>query len=87
MNLAKLFECRLTEDKLVYKRNEKWRPRYLDKYYIPGTSRELYYDELIWEDDDYDIRTLERNIVFKTKEEAIEAAKKMLKVLVEENEK
>ena len=81
INFTDLNECVLGDSNLVYNRNEKWQPKVGDKYYIPRTSRELYYDDLIWENDSYDNRMLERNIVFKTKEEAIKVAKKMLKAL------
>lgn len=54
-------------------------------YYIPEiTSRELY-DNYTCAEDVYDRMYMKRGIVFKTKEEAIECAKKMLAAVKQED--
>ena len=53
------------------------------EYYYPNLSYFRLYDSKYWQGDELDEKRKERGLVFKTKEEAIEAAKKMLEVLKE----
>ncbi len=55
------------------------------KYYIPSVYFDKLYDNYVYGADDWDKRGVERGIVFKTKEEAIECAKKMLKAVKQED--
>lgn len=50
-------------------------------YYFPDCNRDVLYDNCIYREDGFDKKLKNRGLVFKTKEEAIEAAKKMLAVL------
>ena len=72
---------RLAIDRL----EEKCRPyswlKYGDRYYVPSFIDDNFYASYTYRDDPIDINIKERGLVFKTKEEAIECAKKMLKVV------
>ena len=57
--------------------------RYSEPYYIPSVSEEGLCRTRYYNNDAIDDRMKERGLVFKTEEEAIEAAKKMLAVLKE----
>jgi hypothetical protein len=60
---------------------EKWKPKMGETYYTPDwISSNLYY-RYDWDDGLADKRFFEGGLVCKTKEEAIEKAKKMLAVL------
>lgn len=48
------------------------------RYYIPKVAFADLHDTYVYSADDFDKRNMERGIVFKTPEEAIECAKKML---------
>lgn len=50
-------------------------------YFIPEFSLDACCDNMHWTNDTYDKHYYERGMVFRTKEEAVEAAKKMLKAL------
>ena len=52
-------------------------------YYFPRVDTKKLYDDYTYDDDEIDKRFISRGLVFKTKEEAIEAAKKMLAILKE----
>lgn len=55
------------------------------QYFVPDTyCKDLYY-KLTYRADSWGKRVIERGIAFKTKEEAIECAKKMLAVVKQEN--
>lgn len=53
------------------------------KYYFPNALKDDLHDYYIYNNDDTDKRLVSRGLVFKTKEEAIATAKKMLAVLKE----
>ena len=55
-------------------------PKVGEKYFIAGIEEVDLYCETYWEDCDCDKLWLKRGICFKTKEEAIASAKKMLEV-------
>lgn len=50
-------------------------------YYIPHLSKDNLYDYYTYSNDGVDKRLMSRGLIFKTKEEAIECAKKMLEVV------
>lgn len=54
------------------------------RFYMPDIFDEELYDWFIYDADIWDKRVMERGIVFKTKEEAIACAKKMLEVVKQE---
>ena len=54
------------------------------KYYIPQTIYTDLYDCYWYSADDFDKTLMKRGIVFKTKEEAIACAKKMLTIVKQE---
>ena len=63
-----------------------WKPREGDKYYVPRIAirpedRHYYY---YWSNSGVDIKRYDMGIVCKTKEEAIEAAEKMLAAINEQ---
>lgn len=72
---------RLAIDRL----EEKCRPyswlKYGDRYYVPSFIDDNFYASYTYRDDPIDINIKERGLVFKTKEEAIDCAKKMLEVV------
>lgn len=51
------------------------------RYYIPRVDTDDLFDGFIYQNDKIDERHMSRGLVFKTKEEAIEVAKKMLEVV------
>ena len=51
------------------------------RYYIPRVDADDLFNGFIYQNDKIDERHMSRGIVFKTKEEAIEVAKKMLEVV------
>lgn len=53
-------------------------------YYVPSVIHTNLYDSHMYDTDVWDERFMKRGIVFKTKEEAIECAKKMLEVVKRE---
>lgn len=63
---------------LVERPKEKWVPKDGDRYCIPDVTHDEFYYWECWENNYVDERHLERNLVFKTKEEAIARAKEML---------
>ena len=60
--------------------NKPW-PAMYDPYYIPDILEKEQYCLYQWLGDELDMRCKERGLVFRTKEEAIEVAKKMLEVV------
>ena len=57
------------------------KPQVGDAYYIPEINELCcYYNRYCWTGDDYDTECYNRNLICKTKEEAIALAKKMLAV-------
>lgn len=60
-------------------KEEKWIPRAGYEYYFPDISYQKLDYCCVWTDDGNDRWRLKNNLVFKTKEEAIERAKAMLK--------
>ena len=67
---------RLTKGEL----GPSWRPKEGDIYYISNVVVKDFYSSYEWDNSEYDKVWLERGIIFKTKEEAITHAKKMLEV-------
>lgn len=61
-----------------------WKPARHDLYYIPFPTDKMLWEYATWTDSDNDYSRLNRGLVFKTKEEAIEAAKKMLAAVQEQ---
>ena len=61
-----------------------WKPKMDEKYYIPSIFDWDFYKYNFWLNDECDEKYYKRGLVFKTKEEAIEMAKKMLAVVKEE---
>lgn len=59
----------------------KWMPKIDEKYYIPDLSDDNLYLSYKWAGDYADRKYFNKGLVFKTKEKAIEVAKKLLKVL------
>lgn len=61
---------------------EKWVPKEEDKYYYPKPEyAELYSHTYFYNNNKYDEYRLENGLCFKTKEEAIACAKKMLEAI------
>lgn len=63
-----------------------WEPKLGETYYVPSITMEDKYIALTWTETEGDKRNQERGAVFKTKEEAIEMANKMLNFIKEERE-
>lgn len=57
-----------------------WKPAMNDTYYYPTPNDKELWEHTIWVDSKYDSIKLSRGLVFKTKEEAVEVAKRMLAV-------
>ena len=55
-----------------------WSPKKGEWYCFPEVAYSIKYGVGIWKDDKWDKERLKRRIVFKTKDEAIECANKML---------
>ena len=60
-----------------------WKPKNGEIYYWPHPDIDCLCDYSIWYDDVTDYHRFKNNMVFKTKEEAVEVSKKMLAVLKE----
>lgn len=60
--------------------NKPW-PTMYDPYYLPDILEEKLYCLYQWLGDELDMRCKERGLVFRTKEEAIEVAKKMFEAI------
>lgn len=65
----------------IERKKEKWVPKFGELYYLANTASHEMFSDCCWNNYKNDFARLERGIVFKTKEEAIEASKKMLKAL------
>lgn len=76
---AKLALERLEEQCKPYAWLKKWMV-----YYIPDIGREGLFSRREYTEYDYDKRMMERGLVFKTEEEAVAVAQKMLDVLKED---
>ena len=61
-----------------------WKPAVYDEYYYPIPSDRDLWESRLWIGDNYDNSRFSRGLVCKTKEEAIDMAKKMLAVVKEE---
>lgn len=59
----------------------KWKPKIGETYYVPEPNYEELHDYWVWKDDGFDKGVMRKGLVFKTKEEAINVANKMLKSL------
>lgn len=62
-----------------------WKPRKDERYYYPLPSDKDLWGGTTWSDNNYDNIRLSRGLVFKTRDEAVAAAEKMLAVVKEEN--
>ena len=60
-----------------------WKPTKGEKYYVSHILDRDLWDCYSWDDEEYDEKLYKRGVVFKTKEEAVMAAKKMLKITKE----
>lgn len=71
------------EDILTGLLKPRWKPKTGEEYYVPDMRaiEDLRYYNYTWYDDDHDEFFFDRNIAFKTKEEAIECANYMLEVI------
>ena len=61
-----------------------WKPAMHDEYYYPSPSNRDLWGCGIWVNNNDDIRRLKHGLVFKTKEEAVVAAEKMLAAINEQ---
>lgn len=59
----------------------KWIPKYDESYYSPQPDTEDLYTQDYWRETAYDNELLNKGFVFRTKEEAIKAAQKMLEAI------
>lgn len=59
------------------------KPKNGDMYYVLAFEVEDLYTEYLWNNDNTDKVCYERNVVFKTPEEAVKVAKEMLAMLKE----
>jgi len=65
------------------KENKQWKPKKGDFYCYPDfheVGHKGLYDYTIWNNDDGDKKIYELGLVFKTKKEAINCSKEMLKL-------
>lgn len=68
-------------------RKPLWKPAFGEKYYTPSIDRKDFlflYTVDSWTDDKYDKEFYKRGLVFKTREEAIAMAEKLLSLVKEE---
>lgn len=70
-----------TNGRFVSKTHKRWKPEIGEIYYIPELSMGYFYDSYSWDDGYTDGILYSRGLVFKTKREAIEAAKKMIQAI------
>ncbi len=75
--------ARLAIDRLEEKCNPYCWLKYGVRYYVPSFLHSNFYVSYTYRDDPTDIKIKECGLVFKTEEEAVAAAKKMLAVLKE----
>ena len=76
-----VLECLLLDEVRIIKL--LWKPTVHDEYYYPSPSNRDLWGCGIWVNNNDDIRRLKHGLVFKTKEEAVAAAEKMLAVVQE----
>ncbi len=76
--LCKLLDGRLSIRKLP------WKPTKGEKYYVSDIFTRDLWDCYSWDDDENDEELYKRGVVFKTTEEAVMAAKKMLAAINEQ---
>lgn len=79
---AIVLKCLLMGDARIIKL--PWKPAVYDEYYYPIPSDRDLWESRLWIGDNYDNSRFSRGLVCKTKEEAIDMAKKMLAVVKEE---
>lgn len=58
----------------------KWKPKWKEEYYVPDLLIKDLYDVRYWTGSEFGKQTLERNLAFKTKEEAINCAISMIEL-------
>lgn len=73
--------AKLAIDRLEEKYNPYSWLKYGVRYYVPSFIENSFYVSFTYRDDPTDIDIKERGTIFKTKEEAIKCAKKMLEVV------
>lgn len=61
-----------------------WKPTKGEKYYVSDIFDRDLWDYYLWDDDEHDEELYKRGLVFKTKEEAVTAAEKMLATINEQ---
>lgn len=69
--------CKLLDGRLSIHKPQ-WKPTKGEKYYVSHILDRDLWDCYSWYDEEYDEELYKRGVVFKTKEEAVMAAKKML---------
>jgi len=72
------FQCDNWKESLVVK---KWVPKKGDRYYVPSPEYGSLWFSAFWYEDYLNRERFKNNLVCKTKEEAIEKAKKMLEAV------
>ena len=82
MGKAVVLKCLLLDEVRIIKLS--WKPAMHDEYYYPSPSNRDLWGCGIWVNNNDDIRRLKHGLVFKTKEEAVMAAKKMLVAINEQ---
>lgn len=73
--------AKLALDRLEEKCNPYCWLKYGVRYYVPDVTEDKLYTSFTYRDDPVDKKIKERGLVFKTKEEAINCAKKMLEIV------
>lgn len=56
----------------------KWKPQKGEPYFVVSIIETRLYNKFVWSNREYDERCFERGLIFRTKEEAVAATKKML---------
>lgn len=86
INWKRGMEMILIDILLGYVRISKlpWKPTKGEKYYVPNIFVQDLWAYYSWNDDAYDEELYKRGVVFKTTEEAITAAEKMLAAINEQ---
>ena len=82
MGKAVVLKCLLLDEVRIIKLS--WKPAMHDEYYYPSPSNRDLWGCGIWVNNNDDIRRLKHGLVFKTKEEAVAAAEKMLAAINEQ---
>lgn len=71
----------------IYEVVPLWKPIGRERYYVPSIDKPMLFTCWAWENDELDRYRFERGLVCRTKEDAIELAKKMLAAVFVEQKK